>query len=184
MSELSQFHASIETLAIQLDKLLKVINHSDPSADHMKHLLYEKYKAKITEIAQLVKQQISWAVFYEYLIGLQKKGSLSIPPENQTVIIKKLIRDFEDIFVVKHKLFEFEEPEPVDIRQQNRLRKIRKQIRSNRKIKEPEVNHGDLYEMMQQKHQQKAAKRNLDRLVKAMNKINPQEIEEKVNPSK
>lgn len=184
MSDLSQFHTSIDTLAVQLDKLLKVINHSDPSADHMKHVLYNKYKAQVSEVAEAVKKQLSWSVFYEYLTGLLKKESLSIPPENQTVIIKKLIRDFEDIFVVKHQLDEFTEPEPVDTQQQSRLRKIRKQIRTNRKKKEPEVNHRDLYEMMQQKHQQKAAKKNLDRLIKAMNKINPNEIEEKINHSK
>lgn len=184
MGDLSQYHTQIDALAGQLDKLLKVINHSDPSAAQLKHVLYDKYKSQVTHIAKSIKGHISWSVFYSYLTGLMDSGSLTIPPENRVVIVKKLIRDFEDVFVVRHQLNEFSEPDPVDLHQQNRLKKIRKQIRNNRKKKEPVVDHRDLYEMMQQKHQQKAAKKNLDRLIKAMNKINPQEIEEKINHSK
>ncbi len=171
MNPLSRFLIDIDALAAILEKLLKVINHSDPSAKNMKVVLYDKYKARLSELAEEVKQSSSWSSFYAYLNELFSGNSLSIGEESKNVVVKKLMKDFENEFIVKHELSEFSAPDPIDTKQKDRLRKIRKQIRNNRKHQNNSFNSHDFVDMLQHKVKQKTAKSSLEKLVKAFNKI-------------
>ncbi len=175
------YHEAIHSLANQLEKLLKVISHSDPSADRMKHVLYDKYKENLSNLAEELKAVFSWSALLEYLNRLKKLESLLVSPDQRETIVNKLIKDFEGEFVLKHELSEFSTPNPVNSRQKERLRRIRKQIRNNRKSNEQIQVQNSLFEMVQFKNQQKAAKSSLTKLVKALNKINPQKLEAQVN---
>lgn len=176
MTELSKYHHSIVSLALQLERLLKVINHSDPSAETMKHVLYDKYKTQLAQVAETIKPAISWVVFSRYLGELHTDRSLSISAEARAIVITKLIKDFEDQFVIRHRLSEFTEV-PVDENQKERLKRIRKQIRNNRKIQATNVRADDIGDMIQLKFQQKTAKKSLEKLVKAFSKIEMPETE-------
>ena len=171
MNRLSRFHADIDALAAILEKLLKVINHSDPSAKNMKVVLYDKYKVRLSELAQEVKESTSWSTFYAYLTDFFSGNSFSIDEESKEVVVNKLMKDFENEFIVKHELSEFSAPDPIDTRQKDRLRKIRKQIRTNRKHQNNSFHSHDFVDMLQHKVKQKTAKSSLDKLVKAFNKI-------------
>ncbi len=171
MGDLTRFHSDIDTLATLLEKLLKVINHSDPSAKNMKVVLYDKYKARLSTLAEEIKEIFSWSVFYSYLNELFSNNSLSINEDSTETVVKKLIKDFENEFVVRHELSELSPPDPVDTRQRERIRRIRNQIRKNRRTQSNAPIGVDIIEMMQQKVQQKTAKSSLDKLVKAFSKI-------------
>lgn len=171
MNRLSRFHTDIDALAAMLEKLLKVINHSDPSAKKMKVVLYDKYKARLSGLAEEIKESASWSSFYTYLNELFSGDSLSIGEESREVVVNKLMKDFENEFIVKHELSEFSAPDPIDTRQRDRLRKIRKQIRNNRKHQNNSFNSHDFVDMLQHKVKQKTAKNSLEKLVKALNKI-------------
>lgn len=171
MSGLSRFYTEIDALAAILEKLLKVINHSDPSAKNMKVVLYDKYKARLSELAGEIKDTASWSAFYAYLTEMFSEDSLSIGEESRAVVEKKLMKDFENEFIIKHELSEFSAPDPVDTKQRDRLRNIRKQIRNNRKHQNNSFNSHDFVDMLQHKVKQKTAKSSLDKLVKAFNKI-------------
>ncbi len=62
MGEIARYHSEVDSLALQLEKLLKVINHSDPSAEKMKHVLYKKYKSNLTHLAHDIKQNLSFGI--------------------------------------------------------------------------------------------------------------------------
>jgi hypothetical protein len=171
MSGLTRFHSDIDALAALLEKLLKVINHSDPSAKNMKVVLYEKYKTRLSELSAEIKQTTSWSVFYAYLNDLLSSDSLPISEESKETVVAKLMKDFESEFIVKHELSEFSPPDPIDTSQRDRLRKIRKQIRNNRKYQHNSFDTRDIVDLMHHKVQQKTAKNSLEKLVKAFNKI-------------
>lgn len=178
MKNLINYHSDIHTLATQLEKLMKVINHSDPTAERMKHLLYEKYKEQMTATATCLKPLFSWSALLDYLVRLKQSDSFLIASEHKEKIMNKLIKDFEAEFISKHKLAEFAAPDPVDLKQKKRLQRIRKQIRNNRKPKEHTHMQHSVFEMMQYKNQQKTAKSSLDKLVRAFNRIDPQELDQ------
>lgn len=172
-----RFHSDIEALALQLEKLLKVIKHSDPSAAQIKHLLYEKYKQKIAELAKEIRQATSWYEFNRYLDSLLLPDMLSVADDAREIVVKKLVKDFEAVFIERHQLSELSPPEPSDTRQRERIKKIRKQIRNNRKHQHPTFNTDDLSDMFLYRHQQKTGKKSLDRLVKALSKIDLQKVD-------
>lgn len=177
MSTLSHFHPKIEALAFQLEKLLKVINHSDPSAEQIKHQLYEKYKRNLSLLISELKTSTSWFEVNRYLDSLRATDILTIEEETREIVVNKLIKDFEDAFIVRHQLSELTPPDPVDSYQQRRLKRIRKQIRTNRQRHTSPLKTTDLGDMIMLKNQQKTAKQNLDRLIKAFNKIDLQKAD-------
>jgi len=177
MSELRQYQQEIEALATQLEKLLKVINHSDPSAEKMKYVLYEKYKLKLADLAREIKVTISWTALNHYLEKLTSSSSFPVDEDSREVVINKLVKDFEGEFIVRHELSEFSAPDPVDERQKHRIRRIRQQIRINRLKKTNNFKADDIVDMYHLKFQQKTAKKSLDKLVKAFSKIEVPETE-------
>lgn len=178
-----RYQNDINNLASQLEKLLKVINHSDPSAEKMKHVLYNKYKTQLDTIADNIKRSTSWTEFYTFLLSQKKENNLPVAKENEQLILKKLIKDFEDLFIERHQLSELSPPEPTDVRQKERIKRIRKQIRTNRKAKAKIYPKDDIIEMVQMKNKEKQGKKSLDKLIKAINKVDPNKIDKHLNHS-
>jgi hypothetical protein len=177
MSQLNHYRPRINILAGQLGKLLKVINHSDPSADTVKHLLYDKYKQSLSDLVEEIKTDTSWSSFHFFLADLFKSDISNVEEEIKEIVTRKLMRDFESAFITRHKLSEFSAPEPGDQVQKERIRAIRKQIRNNRKQQEKIIPMMDLREMVQTKNQEKKGKSSLDKLVQVFNKIDPSNFE-------
>lgn len=171
MAELSHFQPDIESLAQQLEKLLKVINHSDPSAEKIKHALYEKYKKHLSIFIIDIKQNASWPEINRFLGFVFETNSVSISLDFRETIKNKLAKDIEESFITRHRLSELTPQEKINHNQRERLKKIRKQIRNNRKNRAASLPVDDLADMLHYKHQTKTAKQNLDKLVKAFSKI-------------
>ncbi len=177
MKNITVFQNDILTLAAQLERLLKVINHSDPSAETKKHLLYDKYKSRLSGLSQRIKCQFSWAYLQDYLLELYKSNDITIDTEVKDIIFNKLLKDFENEFVSRHVLTELSPPEPTDSRQKERIKSIRKRIRENRKSQKKVYTRENLMEMVQLRNQQRDAKKSLDKLVNAINKIDSSDLE-------
>ncbi len=183
MTSLTKYRGDINSLASQLHKLLKVIRHSDPSASELKHLLYDKYRKHLVTIAQQVKEHYQWDDFRDYLLSQTDLNGSQPFDDSEQVIKNKLINDFEKEFVAKHVLAEFSSPDPEIIRQQREIRKRRKAIKANRVLAEERYSKEKIMEMVQAKQKQRQGRSNLQNLIEAIRKIDPQKIENKISQS-
>ena len=176
MSHLKRYSQKIDLLATQLEKLLKVINHSDPSAENVKHVLYDKYKLTLSDLAEEIKSNTTWSTFNLFLTD-HLHSDLHIDGDAREIVSRKLIKDFENEFITRHELSEFAKPDPGKQVQRERIRQIRKQIRTNRKQQKKAYPGYDVTDMLKTKNQEKQGKSSLDKLVKIFSKIDPARFE-------
>lgn len=183
MTSLSKYRDDIYSLTSQLQKLLKVIRHPDPSASALKHLLYDKYQTHLITIARQIKGQYLWDDFRDFLLSQIHPNDTSTIGESQEVVRKKLINDFEKEFVAKPVLAEFTSPDPMEIRRQRESRQRKKALKANRASVEEQYSKEKIMEMVQVKQQQRQAHSELQSLIEAIRKIDPQKIEKKIKQS-
>lgn len=183
MTSLSRYIDDINSLASQLQKLLKVIRHSDPSAEELKHLLHEKYQDHLSSIAREAKERFSWEEFCKFLRSQTTPDRSDVLGENSAVIQKKLISDFEKRFVARQVLNEFSPPDPEEIRRQRELRRRRKEYRARQAEAEKQFSKEQIIEMVQTTRKQRQARSELQSLIQAIRKIDPQKIESKISQS-
>jgi len=183
MTSLSKYQDDINSLASQLHKLLKVIRHSDPSANELKHLLYDKYQKHLISIARQVKEYYLWDDFRDYLLSQTDLNGSYTYADSQQVIKNKLINDFEKEFIAKQVLAEFSSPDPEEIRRQREIRKRKKAIKANRAQAQEQYSKEKIMEMVQATQKQRQGRSDLQILIEAIRKINPQEIENKISQS-
>jgi len=183
MTSLAKYRGDINSLASQLHKLLKVIRHSDPSASELKHLLYDKYRKHLVTTAKQVKEHYQWDDFRDYLLSQADLNGSQPFDDSEQVIKKKLVNDFEKEFVAKHVLAEFSSPDPEEIRRQREIRKREKAIKANRVQTEEPFTKEKIMDMVQAKQKQRQGRSNLQSLIAAIRKIDPQKIEIKISQS-
>jgi len=170
----------IYSLAAQLEKLLKVINHSDPTAKNKKLVLHEKYKRHLEVVAGAAKKHYRWDDVMRLINTTSNSADFPIAEDVNKIITKKLLKDFEDQFVSRYVLNEFTAPDPGDEKQKERIRRIRNQIRTNRKNSEKKYTRDNLLEIVQLRDQQRCARKSLDKLINAVNKLNPEVLEAQI----
>ncbi|NQU65498.1 MAG: hypothetical protein HQ517_14610 [SAR324 cluster bacterium] len=183
MTSLSKYQDDINSLSSQLQKLLKVIRHPDPSADALKHLLYDKYQKHLATIARQIKGRFHWCDFHQYLLLQTDPNESFTESESQEVIRKKLINDFEKEFIGKQVLTEFTSPDPTEIRLQREFRKKSKVHKANLAAAEAQYSKESIMEMVQTKQQQRQAHSDLQSLIEAIKKIDPHKLEQKISQS-
>jgi hypothetical protein len=183
MASLSFYKGDINSLASQLQKLLKVIRHSDPSAEEMKRLLHEKYQGHLESVAKQAKEQFLWVEFRKFLMSFINPENTDILIENATAIRKKLVNDFEKQFVAKQVLNELAAPDPDDIRRQRELRKRRKAYLARQAEAEKPYSKEEIMDMVQTTRKQYQAKSELQNLISAIRRMDPQKIENKISQS-
>jgi len=184
MTSLSKYNRDIDSLASKLHKLLKVIRHSDPSAEELKHLLHEKYQNQLTSIARKVKERYLWEDFREYIVSQIESDSSALNGENSAAIRKKLISDFEKQFIARQVLSEFSAPDPKEIRRRREAReRRRKEAEARMAASEKKYSKSAILEMVQTTRQQRQARTKLKGLIDAIRKADPQKIETKISQS-
>ncbi|MBT4289527.1 MAG: hypothetical protein HOD92_19555 [Deltaproteobacteria bacterium] len=170
----------IELLAMQLEKLLKVINHSDPTAASKKVLLYNKYQENLELLVNNLKTDYSWQEL-QHLIKDQPEITAKIESENKKGVIQKITKDLEKYFIEEHVLPEFTAS--------NQFQKSKKTIKKPiRKNKAPVVDKykkhytkESILDMVQMTHKQVAARSVLKQVIAKFNQINPDRFESKIN---
>ena len=175
--QLHEIIAYVELLAMQLEKLLKVINHSDPTAASKKVLLYNKYQENLELLVNNLKIDYSWPEL-QSLIKEQPGIIAKIEPENRTVVIQKITKDLEKYFIEEHVLSEFSTPAPSK-------KKIKKTAVKNKapvidKYKKHYTKESIL-DMVQMTHKQVAARGILKQVIAKFNQMNPDRFESKIN---
>lgn len=183
MTSLSIYKNDIESLAAQLQKLLKVIRHSDPSADELKHQLHRKYQNHLSRIASQVKERFLWEDFRGFLVAEVKTAIGEGAGENRSAIQKKLISDFEKQFIERPVLHEFSPPDPIEIQRRRELRRKRKAYLERQSKAQNQFSKHEILEMVQTTRQQHQARSKLQSLISAIRKIDPVKIETKINQS-
>ena len=76
--EMESYESDIISLASQLEKLMKVINHSDPSAKELKHQLHRKYQQNVAAVADQIKGRFQWDEIKKSIHALFKDEILDI----------------------------------------------------------------------------------------------------------
>ena len=184
MTSLSKYLQDINSLASQLQKLLKVIRHSDPSAEELKHLLHDKYQNHLSTVARQIKERFLWEDFRDFLLSQSGIDDSIELGENSSVIRNKLISDFEKQFVAKQILNEFSPPDPEIIRRQREERKRRKELKARQAAAaEKQFSKENIIEMVQTTQKQRQARSELKSLIEAIRKIDPEKIENKISQS-
>jgi|APSaa5957512622_1039677.scaffolds.fasta_scaffold70341_1 hypothetical protein len=171
-TEMDSYQSDIVSLVAQLEKLMKVINHSDPSAKELKHLLYQKYQQNVTIVAERIKGRYLWEDIKKSIYGLFNDEVLEF--EDGIVrdkILKKLLKDFEEEFVSTPNWQEFSEPDPIQLKQRIRNRQLKKSR------KQDQQNEASVKLSYRQRH----AKGELQKVIDAINRIDPKKLEKKIS---
>ena len=164
-------------LALQLEKLLKVINHSDPTAENKKILLHEKYQHKTHWLAENCKHVFAWQDLKISIYDHAEKN-WDITPVNLRVIRNKIIKDLEQAFIEKPKFEEFSVSEHARIQQQIKQKKLKlKKQRAIQAGKPKRYTKESIMEMVQVNQRQRAARIHLRDLISRINELNPEKLE-------
>ncbi|MCP4757494.1 MAG: hypothetical protein GY866_42080 [Proteobacteria bacterium] len=197
MKTIAEYREDIHSLAAQLEKLLKVIRHSDPSAEELKHLLHQKYHRNLTVLAKNLKARFLWDDLRNYILNLKRDKDLKISGDNKETILKKLLKDFEGEFVSKQVLMEFSAPDPRIIQKRVEARRRLKEEKERREREEQERREREekakhqastteyskesIMDMVQTTQKQRNARANLQKMIDAINRLDPQKLETRIN---
>ncbi|MDT8448243.1 MAG: hypothetical protein RRB13_15220 [bacterium] len=168
---MSPIQIQLMALAQQLAKLLKVIQHSDPSAAAMKKPLYEKYKAALEELHDEWEGQLYWPELKRRLDELPQLPGWNLEEQTGGVVLDKLRRDLEDRMVPKQQLSELE-PGPKPVGPPRR--------RPPKKRPAPAADPEFLLKLAQMDSRQAEASRSLQGLIDVINRLDPEFLEKKI----
>ena len=170
---MESYESDIISLASQLEKLMKVINHSDPSAKELKHQLHRKYQQNVAAVADQIKGRFQWDEIKKSIHALFKDEILDIDDGIiRSKILNKLLKDFEGEFISTPDWQEFSEPDPAQLKQ-------RVQHRKNKKAQRQQ-NDAAVTLSYRQRH----AKSELQKVIDAINRLDPTKLEKKIAKSK
>ncbi len=110
MDEILKYKKQFIYLALQLEKILKVMKHSDPTAKNKKLILYEKYKKNLADLSKILEKEFLWQDVHKMIEKLQKDSVFPVAEDVLQLITDKLLHDFEKEFIKKPELTEFSEP--------------------------------------------------------------------------
>lgn len=180
MKKIAKFQLDIELLSNQLDKLLKVMNHSDPSAAEIKQLLYKKYQRNMLVLSKRIRQEFTWDVFKDYLTNLAHEIDINNDNDNKEVISKKLLKDFEGEFIIKHVLTEFSPPDASSVERKVKERESRKEANEKKQKKPKKYDRESILDMVKMTSRQRKARSQLQKIIDAINRLDPQKLEKKI----
>jgi len=166
---MESFQTDITSLVSQLEKLMKVINHSDPSAQDLKHLLHRKYQQNIAAVADQIKGRFLFEDIKEYIQTLFRNHVFEI--DDGTVrekILKKILIDFEEEFISRPQWQEFSEPDPAQVKERI---KHREQKKAQKQQNDASV---------KMSYRQRHAKGELQKVIDAINRLDPKKLEKKI----
>jgi hypothetical protein len=170
----------IELLVMQLDKLLKVINHSDPTAESKKVLLYKKYQENLELLVNSIKEDYTWQEI-QNIINDHPNIAAKINQESRIIVIQKIKKDLEKYFIETHVLPEFSAANS----NQKRKKRVKKVIaKSEAPFTDKYDKHytkESILDMVQMTQKQVAARSILKLVIKKFNNLDPDRFESKIN---
>jgi len=184
MEENCLLQKDILSLMAQLQKLLKVIHHSDPTAEELKHVLYQKYRSHLASSAARLRRRFHWNEFQRFftMVTTDTDGLFSL--ESRDIIVRKLLKDFEAEFVNRLQLNELKPPDPKELKRQIRSRQILKEVRAMRSAEaEKPYDREMIMDMVQATQRRRKARSDLQKIVAAFKKVDPEKLEIKINQS-
>jgi len=180
MKEINKYQYNILILASKLEKVIKVIKHSDPTAQTKKNLLYNKYKQNLNYLAEEFKQLYLWEDVKEFLEKTLLNSSSKIDSDNLKLIKNKLINDFESEFIEKPVLEELAPPDPALLNKKILKRKKKKAIVEKKEIFVEKYDKEKIMDMVKSTQKKRQGKLQLQSIINAIKKIDPEIIESKI----
>lgn len=179
MQEFQNYLQEINTIAHTLEKLSKVINHSDPTADVKKRELFAKYKQRVQELGRYLKNNFHWDEVKKRI--MENQGEFTISKELRGTIVKKILSDLEEAFVEKHVLTEFEKPSLQPRRKKNKKRPpTPKRDIPEIKAEDRVFTRDSLMEMVKLTSKQREARSKLQNLIDKINDLGPKKMEDRI----
>ena len=174
-----KYEEEILLLASILDKLWKIIHHSDPSADEKKSLFYEKYMNKIERIANKLLIVCSWEEVQKEINTILSEHRNLFEKENLQVIEKKLKKDFQSFYVKKPVFQEFKQEKKSS--EFIKPRAVKRKYPPLKKKEDAAFTKDSLMDMVKLNKEQRKAKNDLMRVVEKIREIGPEKIEKRIN---
>ena len=171
---------AVVSLALQLEKLLKVINHSDPSAESKKKLLYAKYLKDIKRFAEFVGGRYLWQDVQAFIRGLSNR-KIPVADEVKEMIFGKILKDLENELSMKYTLQEFTEREPTFRRRRTKKRKKNLETPGPSWQKPKHYTKDSIMELVQLTQKQVLARASLREFIAKVRKLNPDRIDSKIH---
>lgn len=166
-------------LAGILDKLWKIIQHSDPSASQKKRVFYEKYNEKLIKIAKDLKLTFQWDDI-QHALNNATADSISVSPDHLDLIRKKLTKDLSDAILQKHELPSFEKPDPSVRKPREKMTVKRQRMFKKQDLEQEPYTRETLMDMVQQTKSAVKAKKELEQVIQKIRQIGPEIIEAKI----
>ena len=167
---LEVYFDAVVSLALQLEKLLKVINHSDPTAESKKRLLYDKYLQNVEQFAGVLGERYLWQDIRNFVREASRR---KIPVSNE------ILKDLENELVVKPPLQEFTGEKRI-LRQRRAKKGGRRKAPERREANSKHYTRESIMELVQLTQRQVLARANLREIVAKMRELNPERIDRKI----
>ena len=183
MQDLTPYQKSFIVLAQQLEKLLKVIKHSDPTAKVMQKTLYSKYLSNVEQLARLLRGSYLWQDIRDYIESLQGNQGFPVDRDVQEIILKKLTSDLENQLTIKPEFSEFSPvAKPRTRRKSKKIKAKNLPLKEMPRSKDPPIyTRENLMEMVHLSQQQRKARADLRMIIERINQLDPERIEIKIN---
>ena len=179
MQEFKNYLQEINNLAHTLEKLSKVINHSDPTAESKKRELFSKYKYRVQEIGRSLKNNFHWEEVKKQIEGYQQE--ITVSKDLRNTILRKILSDLEQEFIEKHVLTEFAQPTKQLRRKKNKKRSpVVKRDVPEIKPEDRVFTRDSLMEMVKLTTKQREARTKLQNLIDKINNLNPDKLEDRI----
>jgi len=176
---LSESRDQVISLALQLAKLLKVIRHSDPTAQSKKELLFNKYKENLAQVAKVYINEMPWTEFQKMIQLLMDHPNLTLGKEEKGSIFTRLIKDFEEFFVRKPILTEFEKPVVKPVKYVDRGQRGFGN-KSSEKSEKKMYTRENIREMLIKTQRRRFAAAELKEVINKLNKLGPENLARKI----
>ncbi len=175
---LEVYFDAVVSLALQLEKLLKVINHSDPTAESKKRLLYHKYLQNVEQFAGVLGERYLWQDIRNFVREASRR-KIPVSNEVRELIFNKILKDLENELVVKPPLQEFT-GEKRTLRQRRAKKGGRQKAPERREANSKHYTRESIMELVQLTQRQVLARANLREIVAKMRELNPERIDRKI----
>lgn len=181
MKDINYHQENVCILASKLEKVIKVMKHSDPTAKSKKNVLYHKYRQNLNDIAEEFKQFYQWEDVKNFLEKTLHEYSSKIDGDNRDIIKKKIIGDFESEFIAKPVLKELKPPDPTLLNKKVLSRKKKKAIKEKKAFSVEKYDRDKIMDMVKSTQKKRQGQLQLQSIINAIKKIDPEKIENKIN---
>ncbi|MGK0289585.1 MAG: hypothetical protein ACI86H_001030 [bacterium] len=178
---MEDFQEVLSRVLLTLEKLRKILKHSDPSAEVKKKVVWEKYLTQMTSLVETIKRSgITWVVLEKEVIKTIQADHLRVHPDAQPIIRNRVLKDLNERLFPKVDLPDFSsEPKRKKIIPSVKKKKV--SLRDTREDQyKKDYSKNDLMDMVKKAQNQRKARQELSVFIKNVKTFGTKRLESKI----